>query len=137
LASSPLSLTYEWDLISDKGELAKGGWAGQLVYINRDKDVVVAWFGTNQNANPPLGSSPAASSRTNSFDRLCRHLNGNFSPRRMIKQTATTQTHMSDSLHIAAETVSVGEKYKTACRTTISANRAIASPTQVIGDARC
>jgi hypothetical protein len=55
----------------------------------------------------------------------------------MIKQTATTQTHMSDSLHIAAETVNVGEKYKTACRTTISADRAIASPTQVIGDARC
>ena len=53
-----LPLTYEWDLISDKGELAKGGWAGQLVYINRDKDVVVAWFGTNQNANPPLGSLP-------------------------------------------------------------------------------
>jgi len=44
--------TYEWDMISDKGELAKGGWAGQLLYINRDKDVVVAWFGTNQVAEP-------------------------------------------------------------------------------------
>jgi len=29
-----LPLTYEWDLISDKGELVKGGWAGQLLYIN-------------------------------------------------------------------------------------------------------
>jgi hypothetical protein len=53
-----LPLTYEWDMISDKGELAKGGWAGQLVYINRDKDVVVAWSGTNQNANPPLERIP-------------------------------------------------------------------------------
>jgi hypothetical protein len=53
-----LPLTYQWDMISDKGELAKGGWAGQLVYINRDKDVVVAWFGTNQNANPPLEPLP-------------------------------------------------------------------------------
>jgi hypothetical protein len=38
----------------------------------------------------------------------------------MIKQTAAIQTHMSDSFHIAAETVNVGEKYKTACRTTIT-----------------
>ena len=53
-----LPLTYEWDMISNKGELVKGGWAGQLVYINRDKDVVVAWFGTNQNANPPLEPLP-------------------------------------------------------------------------------
>jgi CubicO group peptidase (beta-lactamase class C family) len=53
-----LPLTYEWDMISSKGELAKGGWAGQLVYINRDKDVVVAWSGTNQTANPPLEPLP-------------------------------------------------------------------------------
>ena len=44
--------TYEWDMISDKGELAKGGWAGQLLYTNRDKDVVITWFGTNQVADP-------------------------------------------------------------------------------------
>jgi hypothetical protein len=46
----------------------------------------------------------------------------------MIKQTATTQIHMSDSLHIAAETVNVGEKYKTACRTTISAKQSDRQP---------
>jgi hypothetical protein len=53
-----LPLTYEWDMISNKGELAKGGWAGQLLYINRDKDVVVAWFGTNQTANPQVEPLP-------------------------------------------------------------------------------
>jgi hypothetical protein len=47
-----LPLTYEWDVISDKGELAKGGWGGQLLYINREKDLVIAWFGTNQTPNP-------------------------------------------------------------------------------------
>ena len=47
-----LPKTYEWDVISDKGELAKGGWAGQLLYINREKDLVIVWFGTNQTANP-------------------------------------------------------------------------------------
>ena len=53
-----LPLTYEWDLISDKGELAKGGWAGQLLYINREKDVVIAYFGTNQVPNPKLEPLP-------------------------------------------------------------------------------
>jgi len=53
-----LPRTYEWDMISDKGELAKGGWAGQLLYINRDKDVVVAWFGTNQVADPKVEPLP-------------------------------------------------------------------------------
>jgi CubicO group peptidase (beta-lactamase class C family) len=53
-----LPLTYEWDMITDKGELAKGGWAGQLLYINREKNVVVAYFGTNQVADPKLEPLP-------------------------------------------------------------------------------
>ena len=53
-----LPLTYEWDMISDKGELAKGGWAGQLLYVNRDKDVVIAYFGTNQVPDPKLEPLP-------------------------------------------------------------------------------
>ena len=53
-----LPLTYEWDMISDKGELVKGGWAGQLLYINRDKDVVVAYFGTNTVPDPKLEPLP-------------------------------------------------------------------------------
>lgn len=53
-----MPLTYQWDMISNKGELAKGGWAGQLLYINRDKDVVIAWFGTNQVPDPPIEPLP-------------------------------------------------------------------------------
>jgi len=53
-----LPQTYEWDMISDKSELVKGGWAGQLLYINRDKNVVVAYFGTNQVADPELKPLP-------------------------------------------------------------------------------
>jgi hypothetical protein len=45
-------------MLSDKGEMAKGGWAGQLLYINRDKDVVVAWSGTNLDPNPRLEPIP-------------------------------------------------------------------------------
>ena len=53
-----LPLTYQWDLVSNQHELAKGGWAGQLLYINRDKDVVVAYSGTNQTANPKIEPLP-------------------------------------------------------------------------------
>ncbi len=50
---------YEWDMISDQGELAKGGWGGQLLYINREKNVVVVWLGTNLVANPELEPLPS------------------------------------------------------------------------------
>ena len=53
-----LPLTYQWDLVSNQHELAKGGWAGQLLYVNRDKDVVVAYSGTNQTANPKMEPLP-------------------------------------------------------------------------------
>jgi CubicO group peptidase (beta-lactamase class C family) len=52
-------LTYQWDMVSAKeGELAKGGWAGQLLYVNREKDVVVAYFGTNLTSEPKLEALP-------------------------------------------------------------------------------
>ena len=53
-----LPMTYQWDLVSNQHELAKGGWAGQLLYVNRDKDVVVAYSGTNQTANPKIEPLP-------------------------------------------------------------------------------
>ncbi len=53
-----LPLTYQWDMLSDKGEMVKGGWAGQLLYVNRDKDVIVAYFGTNLTADPKLEPLP-------------------------------------------------------------------------------
>jgi CubicO group peptidase (beta-lactamase class C family) len=57
-AHGTLPLTYQWDLLTDQHELAKGGWAGQLLYINRDKDVVVAYCGTNQTADPKMERLP-------------------------------------------------------------------------------
>jgi CubicO group peptidase (beta-lactamase class C family) len=57
-AHGMLPLTYQWDMVSNQHELAKGGWAGQLLYINRDKDVVVAYCGTNQTADPKMESLP-------------------------------------------------------------------------------
>jgi hypothetical protein len=45
-------------MIGNQGELAKGGWAGQLLYINREKNVVVAWLGTNLIADPKIEPLP-------------------------------------------------------------------------------
>jgi len=53
-----LPLSYQWDMLTDKGELAKGGWAGQLLYVNREKNVVIVWAGTNQTADPKLEPLP-------------------------------------------------------------------------------
>lgn len=53
-----LPLTYQWDMLNDKGEMAKGGWAGQLLYVNREKDVVVAYFGTNLTSDPKVEPLP-------------------------------------------------------------------------------
>jgi CubicO group peptidase (beta-lactamase class C family) len=54
-----LPQTYQWDMVTAEGELAKGGWAGQLLYVNRQRDVVVAYFGTNLTADPPLEALPS------------------------------------------------------------------------------
>jgi CubicO group peptidase (beta-lactamase class C family) len=43
---------YQWDMLNASSEMVKGGWAGQLLYINRDKNVVVAYFGTNLVPDP-------------------------------------------------------------------------------------
>lgn len=39
--------SYQWDAISGDGEIVKGGFGDQLLYVNTRKDVVVAYFGTN------------------------------------------------------------------------------------------
>ncbi|HTQ78730.1 MAG TPA: serine hydrolase domain-containing protein, partial [Thermoanaerobaculia bacterium] len=47
--------SYQWDWIGHAGELVKAGFAGQLLYVDRRRQVVIAHFGTN----PTLGSPPA------------------------------------------------------------------------------
>lgn len=41
--------SYQWDLVSRYGQIGKGGWAEQLLFIDCKRDVVIAYFGTNQN----------------------------------------------------------------------------------------
>ncbi len=39
--------SYQWDMITAAGEIIKGGFGNQLLYIDVNKDVVIAYFGTN------------------------------------------------------------------------------------------
>jgi CubicO group peptidase (beta-lactamase class C family) len=39
--------SYQWDLITSTGEMFKGGFGDQLLYIDTTRDVVIGYFGTN------------------------------------------------------------------------------------------
>jgi CubicO group peptidase (beta-lactamase class C family) len=41
-------VAYQWDAVTDQRDFFKGGFGGQLLYVVPRKDVVIAYFGTNQ-----------------------------------------------------------------------------------------
>lgn len=41
--------SYQWDGISKFGQIFKGGFAGQMLFVDCKRDVVIAYFGTNAN----------------------------------------------------------------------------------------
>ena len=43
--------TYQWDGVSKFDQIFKGGFAGQLLFIDCKRDVVIAYFGTNADEN--------------------------------------------------------------------------------------
>jgi CubicO group peptidase (beta-lactamase class C family) len=43
--------SYQWDGVSKFGQIFKGGFAGQLIFIDCKRDVVIAIFGTNADEN--------------------------------------------------------------------------------------
>jgi CubicO group peptidase (beta-lactamase class C family) len=47
-ATSVTHVAYQWDGVTDKGDFFKGGFGDQLLYVAPRKDVVIAYFGTNQ-----------------------------------------------------------------------------------------
>lgn len=49
---------YQWDAVGTRGELRKVGFAGQLLYVDRERDVVVAMFGTNAVLDSPFPALP-------------------------------------------------------------------------------
>ena len=43
--------SYQWDGVTKFGQIFKGGFAGQLLFVDCKRDVVIAYFGTNANEN--------------------------------------------------------------------------------------
>jgi hypothetical protein len=58
---------YQWDAVGTKGELRKAGFAGQLLYVDRERDVVVAMFGTNAVLDSPFPEPPVRAIITHFF----------------------------------------------------------------------
>jgi CubicO group peptidase (beta-lactamase class C family) len=50
--------TYQWDFVGKSGQMGKGGFAEQLLFIDTQRDVVIAYFGTNPDNQSPPHSLP-------------------------------------------------------------------------------
>ncbi len=50
--------SYQWDQVNERGILAKSGFGGQGLYIDVNRDVVVAMFGTNTTLDSPAPAMP-------------------------------------------------------------------------------
>lgn len=44
----PSRAGWQWDRVWDDGGLFKGGYSGQGLYVDPDRDLVIAWFGTGE-----------------------------------------------------------------------------------------
>ena len=44
----PLRASWQWDHVWSDGALYKGGYSGQGLYVDPDRDLVFAWFGTGE-----------------------------------------------------------------------------------------
>jgi hypothetical protein len=49
---------YQWDAVGRRGELSKGGFGGQIVFVDRERDVVIAMFATNSKLDSPFPDLP-------------------------------------------------------------------------------
>ena len=44
----PLRASWQWDAVWADGGMYKSGYLGQGLYVDPDRDLVVAWFGTGE-----------------------------------------------------------------------------------------
>lgn len=45
--------SYQWDQVGTQGELGKGGFGNQYLFVDRNRDLVIAYFGTNATVDSP------------------------------------------------------------------------------------
>ena len=44
---TPHHNAFQWDFVMEDGDMFKGGFGGQGLYVSPSRDLVIAWFGTN------------------------------------------------------------------------------------------
>ncbi|MEE4638007.1 MAG: serine hydrolase domain-containing protein [Wenzhouxiangella sp.] len=57
----PRHAGWQWDMIWDDGGMYKGGYLGQGLYVDPERDLVIAWFGTGEDFSAKQNEMPAVS----------------------------------------------------------------------------
>jgi len=60
-ADAPKRAAWQWDLIWADGGMYKGGYLGQGLYVDPDRELVIAWFGTGEDFNAKRNDMPSVS----------------------------------------------------------------------------
>ena len=57
----PQRAGWQWDMIWGDGGMYKGGYLGQGLYVDPERDLVIAWFGTGEDFSAKQNEMPAVS----------------------------------------------------------------------------
>ncbi|HEY1075302.1 MAG TPA: serine hydrolase domain-containing protein [Fontimonas sp.] len=60
LGDAPIACSWQWDAVFDDGDLWKGGFHGQSLYVSPGRDVVIALFSTSNERAPFFYTRPVA-----------------------------------------------------------------------------
>jgi CubicO group peptidase (beta-lactamase class C family) len=69
---APRRAAWQWDLIWEDGGMYKGGYLGQGLYVDPERELVIAWFGTGEDFSALENEMPAVSrqiARAGLFDK--------------------------------------------------------------------
>lgn len=65
-SDAPTHAAWQWDMIWPDGAMFKGGYSGQGIFVDPNRDVVVAWYGTSNTDGDSNGLLPIARQLTQS-----------------------------------------------------------------------
>jgi len=72
----PQRAAWQWDMIWDDGGMYKGGYLGQGLYVDPERDLVIAWFGTGEDFSAKRNEMPAVSRQIARSGLFSDHLTG-------------------------------------------------------------
>jgi CubicO group peptidase (beta-lactamase class C family) len=57
----PHRAAWQWDMVWEDGGMYKGGYLGQGLYVDPDRELVIAWFGTGEDFSSKENEMPNVS----------------------------------------------------------------------------